>query len=353
MRRPLPDRQAILLAVLLLLLCAAGCGSNAVLPPSRQAMKAHVTLPSYPYVENDSIRIDPGMLDDLAAEFLAGGGRVDQVPGFLFSFVPVRCFDRIARGMFEGIEEQEGLLYLSGFFGGVWLKTVLDPGSTGTLEIRPPAGDSSPAAGIFSLLASVIESLNETVRQGEPEAIRELLFDSLEPFLFLYGYNLGYLESILERAPAGVIPPPGYLTCSHFLDCRTPVQGISVLEDLLRLVADLTDSPDERWGLLRARVEEFVPPAREAGYGVWSDHLSTEGMRPNDYLTLLDLSAGFLLYCQVLVLSDMDAWVNGEADAGRVSLAVGAAMAAWVGGYGIGLISENSGEDLPRIELLP
>ena len=103
---------------------------------------------------------------------------------------------------------------------------------------------------------------------------------------------------------------------------------------------------------MKAKVDELGPPARESGYGVWSDRLSTEQMLPDDYYTLLDLSAGFLLYCQVLMLSAMDAWVNGGEQAGRVSLGVGAGMAAWVGGYGIGLISEDSGEDLPRIQLI-
>ncbi len=344
----------ILIAALLLLTGTAGCGDDEATPPAVQDPKAQVLLPDYPYVENGSILIDTAMLDSLAGEFLASGGQVQQVPDFLFSFVPVRSFDRIARGAFDGLEEQEGLLYLSGYFGGVWLKNVLEPDAGDSLRVRslPMDRTSSLATDVFSLLAAMTADLNETVRQGQPEEIQELLFSSLDLSLYIYGYNLGYLESILERAPEGVDPPPGYLTCSHFMDCRTPVQGISVMEDLLQLVADLTDPPDDRWGLLKAKVDELGPPAREAGYGVWSDRLSTEGMLPDDYFTLLDLSAGFLLYCQVLVLSAMDAWVNGGEEAGRVSLGVGAGMAAWIGGYGIGLIHEDSGKDLPRIQLI-
>jgi hypothetical protein len=73
-------------------------------------------------------------------------------------------------------------------------------------------------------------------------------------------------------------------------------------------------------------------------------------MLPDDYFTLLDLSAGFLLYCQVLVLSAMDAWVYEGEEAGRVSLAVGAGMSAWIGGYGLGLISDDAYDRLPEIE---
>jgi hypothetical protein len=351
--RSSPLSHSVTAALFLILACGAGCGNGGepVLTPE-QTVEARVRLPEYPYVENDAIRIDTRMLDDLAGAFLTGGGRIDQVPAFLFSFVPVRAFDRIALGAFSRLEEQEGLLYLSGFFGGVWLKKALDPGAARALISGGPVQGLSPETDVFSLLASVTGALNETARAGEPDAIRKLLLNSLDAFLYLYGYNLGYLESILERPPEGVTPPAGYITCSHFMDCRTPVQGISVLEDLLLLVDRLEDPPDEPWRMMRDKVEELGPPAREAGYGVWSDHLSTQEMLPEDYFTLLDLSAGFLLYCQVLVLSAMDAWVHGGEEAGRVSLAVGAGMAAWVGGYGIGLISDDSNDSLPEMEVL-
>jgi len=343
--------RGLLAAALLLAAGAAGCGGDPAVAPPPSTPEAHVVLPGYPYVENDAIRIDTGLLDDLAGSFLQGGGAVHQVPSFLFLFVPVRAFDRIARGFFDGIEEQEGLLYLSGYFGGVWLKQALQPGDPGSpAAASPPLGGASLATGIFSLLASATADLNETLRRGDAEAIRDLLHGSLDIFLYLYGYNLGYLESILERPPAGVEPPPGYLACSGFLGCRTPVQGISVLEELLALTASLESPPDERWAQMKAKVDALGPAARAAGSAVWSGHLSTERMLPDDYFTLLDLSAGFLLYCQVLVLSAMDAWVNGEDAAGEVSLGVGAGMAAWVGGYGIGLIDQGSGTDLPAIQ---
>jgi len=351
---PLADPKAWLAgAASMLLLVIAGCGGDSP-SASEPFPRAHVLLPDYPYLENDAIRVDPAMLDALAGEFLAGGGRTHQVPSFLFSYVPVRSFDRIALGTFDTLEDLEGLLYLSGYFGGVWLKQVLNPEDSGFVGGRPGRVEARPLGTlVFSLLASVTRNLNDTVRAGEPEAIRELLFNSLDPFLFLYGYNLGYLESILERAPAGVDPPEGYLACSHFMDCRTPVQGIAVLEGLLLLVTRLADPPDERWMLMGSKVDTLGPRAREAGYGVWSGPLNTEGMLPDDYFTLLDLSAGFLLYCQVLVLSAMDAWVNEGEAAGRVSLALGAGMGAWVGGYGMGLAFGDPAGELPRIQLLP
>jgi hypothetical protein len=336
-------------ACILLAAIAASCGRGDP-PPADPVHRARVLLPDYPFVENESIRVDRAMLDILAGEFLAAGGRAHEVPAFLFSFVPVRSFDRIAGGAFDRLEYLEGLLYLSGYFGGVWLKQVLNPGASSRIGARAGPEDSGlPGKRVFSLLASVTGTLNDKVRRGDPEAIRDMLFDSLDPFLFLYGYNLGYLESILERPPAGVDAPAGYLACFHFMDCRTPVQGISALEDLLLLVAQLTEPPDDRWILMKTKVDALGPPAREAGYGVWSGPLNTEGMLPDDYFTLLDLSAGFLLYCQVLVLSAMDAWVNEGEAAGRVSLAVGAGMAAWVGGYGIGLAFGDPGGELPRI----
>ncbi len=344
---------------------AVGCGNDEGASQPGQALEARVRLPDYPYVQNDAIRIEPRLLDGLARDFLAGGGQVDEVPSFLFSFVPIRVFDGITRGRLDRLEEDEGLLYLSGFFGGVWLRKALHfrPSATQSLLLSDPAPGAamaplSPApptalsAGTraFSFLTAFAAELNEAAREGNSAAIQEVLLNSLDTLLFLYGYNLGYLESILERPPEGVESPPGYLSCTHFLDCRTPVQGISELERLLTLIDGLADPPDSRWALMKEKVDRLGPPSRQAGYGIWNGFLSTEHMLPDDYFTLLDLSAGFLVYCQVLVLSAMDAWVYEDEEAGRVSLAVGAGMSAWIGGYGIGLISGDSEGRLPQIE---
>ena len=102
---------------------------------------------------------------------------------------------------------------------------------------------------------------------------------------------------------------------------------------------------------MRDKVETNGPVAVDMGYDVWNDHLSVENMLPEDYRVLLDLSAGFLLYCQVLVLSSMDAWVLEHEEMARTAVAVSAGMTAWVGGYGIGLVSSYPGGHLPSIEV--
>jgi len=346
----------------------AGCGESAGTPAAQEEIQAQVVLPGFPYEENPAIKIDTQMLDDLAGRFLTGGGRVDQVPEFLFGYVPVWAFDRLAAMTYDTLEELEGLLYLSGFFGGVWLKGVLDPGPPGADADLPflPSGleysgvegafslsaESGPETNMFTFLAFFTGIMNELVRSGNPGSLNRFLIENMDFYIFLYGYNKGYLQSILDFPPEGTEPPPGYLTCTHFLDCTTPVQGISVLEDLIQRVEYLRDPPDSRWERMKNKVDSNGPAAEERGYDVWRDHLSVEDMLPEDYRVLLDLSGGFLLYCQVLVLSAMDAWVLEDATRATQSAAVSAGMTGWVGGYGIGLISDSSYDELPRIEIL-
>lgn len=371
--------------VALLLLALCGCGDNKGETEPAQILDARVILPEYPYEENSAIEIDARLLDDLALEFLRDGGGAEEIPGFLFSYVPVWAFDELAGAGSSRMETLEGLLYLSGFFGGLWLKGVLHPESipvinsgvpfirqnravdtmTGFVSLasvqrnagcskeRPIQSDSLKGLeeNLFTLLASLASGLNDRVRSGAADSLNGFLQNSMNMFIFLYGYNLGYLQSILDHPPEGMTPPSGYLACNHFLDCVTPVQGISILEELLPLVENLKDPPNSRWEQMRDKVETNGPVAVDMGYDVWNDHLSVENMLPEDYRVLLDLSAGFLLYCQVLVLSSMDAWVVEHEEMARTAVAVSAGMTAWVGGYGIGLVSSYPGGHLPSIEV--
>ncbi len=309
-----------------------------------------MVLPEYPYMDHSSIRVDPALLDRLAGRFLDQGGSRSDISTFLFYYIPVWALDAIGKGGGSNLEELEGLLYLSGFFGGVWLKGVLHPEEPFSGAPSLSSFKEDTENNIFSFLASFTELLNDLARSGKPHALTQFAGDSLNPLLFLYGYNLGYLQGILDNPPAGAVAPEGYLTCDHLLDCRTPLRGISLLEELLPLLRSLRDPPDSRWSRIARQVRKTVPSAMETGARIWSNHLSVEDMRPESYHVLLDLSAGFLLYSQVLVLSAMDAWGNGNPEMGRSTVGLNAGMAAWAGGYGIGLVSRYPGDHLPRLE---
>ena len=344
-------------AVGILVILMAGCEGTHKDADVAQIRAAHVNLPEYPFQEDSGITIDTELLDDLALDFLRGGGGKEELAEFLFSHVPVWSFDGMTGKDFSRMETLEGLLYLSGFFGGVWLKGVLAPGIF--LVKDSPEWKKSSLTNLtkgiedtlFSVLAALASNLNDQVLSGDAESLNRFLQNSMNFLIFLYGYNLGYLQSILDHPPEGVTPPVGYLVCDHFLDCVTPVQGLSILEDLLPLVEHLKDPPDSRWEQMKNKVETDGPAAVERGYDVWSDHLSVEDMLSEDYEVLLDLSAGFLLYCQVLVLASMDAWVMENEDAARTAVALSAGMTAWVGGYGIGLVSSFPADHLPSIEI--
>jgi len=450
-RRPQGSGIALLLCIPAVVVCA-GCAGHGPAEETPEILRAHVVLPEYPYAENEAIRIDALLLDDLATAFLAGGGDPSEVARFFFSYVPLQAFDWLAAGpALEGARESaaagiglrpggepaargtgeatdgvslrvwgrknekfsspeagkvreevlskgwhrgsgapvepevlEGLLYLSGFFGGVWLKGVLNSGGAAWARVWSPAGrverrneralHSCPqvprrnrslidirspgrvrptdfAGFLFSGLASFVDTLLKTARTAEPPALSRFLLDNLDAFILLYGYNRGYLESILEQPPRGVVPPAGYLACANFLGCRTPVPMIPALEEVLPLIERLEDPPDGRWESMRNKVRAVGPQAVEMGYRVWTDFLGVDEMRPEDYQVLLDLSAGFLIYCQLLVLTSMDAWVNEDEGTAREAVTLAAGMTAWVGGYGIGLISDYPVERLPVIEV--
>ena len=374
--RSLSVAAAGILGLVCSLISAGGCASDDQRPP--QSLQAHVVLPEYPFAENDAILVDPVLLDRLATDFLVSGGRVEDVERFLFSYVPVWAFSLITIGDLTCLESLGGLFYLSGFFGGLWLKGVLEPGGNeavlaadashpgeNSAGVRAPdpvgsAGDfarytskGNPAAALFSFLAGFAGILTDKARSADAASLNRFLADNLGIFITLYGYNRGYLESILENPPGGVVPPAGYLVCGTLLDCRTPVAGIPALERLRPVLDFLDEPPDERWELIKATVDRVGPPAVEMGALVWTTFLHVDQMLPAQYEVLLDLSAGFLLQCQLLVLASMDAWVAQDEAAARIAVSLSAGMTAWVGGYAIGLVSSSPGDVLPCIEVIP
>ena len=339
---------ALVLAVLV-----SSCGGSAAEGPARAPLDARVVVPDYPFEQNAAITVDTDRLDALARAFIAGGGGAEEIPRFLFSYVPQAAFDALGSKDLQDLEAQEGLLYLSGFFGGVWLKGVLHPEEALERMPAPLARANGPELDLFRLLAVAVQGLNDSARSFDFAAGEAFLRSTIDAFVVLYGYNQGYLQSILERPPAGARPPADFLVCPHFMGCRTPVRGLKLLEDLLPLADRLARPPDERWEAMNEIVERVGPPSYDRGYGVWSGFLTTENMRPADYDVLLDLSAGFLAYCQALVLTAMDAWTAEDDEAGSTAVALGAGMTAWAGGYAVGLVSDVPGDLLPRIDLLP
>ena len=338
---------ACLLALASLWACS---GTGTAHLPARP-VDVHIVVPEYPFEDDATLRIDQELLDRLATDFIVQGGSKEEVPAFLFSYLPLECFGGIVRDGPARLQDVGGLLYLSGFFGGVWLEGSLSPVPSGRVSLR----SSRPsfrfdAKSLFPLVAGLVRALNGIALSADASFLQRFLFGALDSFIALYGYNLGYLQSILERFPDGAEPPHDYLLCTHFLDCRTRTPEFSLRDDLLPSAGNLIEPRDGPWQEMKTKLDRYGPPAYETGYALWSRVLSTEGMTPGDYAQLLDLSAGFLAVCQALVLSSMNAWVGSAEEQARTSVALAAGLTAWAGGYVLGLASDYPGDHLPALE---
>lgn len=338
-------------AYLLIVASLSACSETDSGGVPARLVDVHVVVPEYPFEDTTALRMEQELLDSLATDFILQGGSRDEVSTFLFSYLPLECFGRIVRDGLARIEDWAGLLYLSGFFGGIWLEGSLSPAPS--CRVSVPSSQPSfyfDAKSLFSLVAGLVSTLNDIALNADASFLQRFLFGVLDSLIALYGYNLGCLQSILERHPVRAEPPPDYLLCTHFLDCRTRVPHFSALEDLFPTTEHLVSPHDDQWQEMKTKVDRYGPPAYETGYTVWSGFLSTEGMTPQDYMQLLDLSAGFLSVCQAIVLSSMNAWVESAEDQARTSVALAAGMAAWAGGYVLGLSSDYPGDHLPALQ---
>ena len=307
------------------------------------APSAHVTLPPYPWWPNDAMAVDQDLLDAHATAYCETAD-APNAPDFLLGEIPLASFDGLCAGEATA-PASLGNLYLSGYFGGLWLRDALDglftkDGTSEGFEFLAP---------IFRVVAWFAGRSQAVLASGDDDAILAEARSGLAVLAMLYGYNRGYLDQILAHPPDGVAPPEGVVECgANVFDCVVPDSPYAFMTRFDAALAALADPPNDRWAELGVLVD-LAQAATAQGELVWNaiplDALDQEG-----YDRLIDLSARFLVAAKAAVLGDMTAWANVTPADAECSLLLDGGMWTWSMSYFMGLASPAEPETFPMLE---
>ncbi len=334
-----------------LLVVAVACGDSATGVPEG-CRDLEVRVPDHPFFEDAILRPAPEGLNRLAERACIDAGEPVEINHFLFGDAPGLLFDemlsRTGGGVATGLalEERLWVLYLSGYFGGVWLRgEIVDaqPESLiagfGVVPDRQTFLENT--ADVRPAVAAV--TANDADAVAYARSVRDDLVDS-------FGYNKGYLLQILEDPPVGLTSPPNLLRCFGPLDCRYDPLTLPALLDYEHVPGLIANPPTAAWAELADGIARIQDDAEVRGRGVWSAGLSVQGFSQPSYELLLDVSAAFLEAVQAVTLADLEAAAESDAALARQSAAADAGFRIWIGSYTMGLLDPRDDGSLPSYE---
>jgi len=317
-----------------------------------------IALNDYPKFNHASLVADHELLDGLAATYVESiGGRAPEMERFLFGDVPVRVFDQIFAGRAnDSIASLLWLMYLSGYFGGRWLRGEIahaQPNAPLISFSMPPTEQ-----GFQAMMAIAQGGLDASLASDEAALAyaRSSLFDTPsaieggEPLRGLtdnFGYNLGYMLEILAAPPSGLHAGAEYqVKSSGLFDCEFATRRLAVLAELAPVQAAVSRGQ----GSYAALSGELMPLQEDSvprGRSVWSTGLSVQGFSQKSYDQLLDVSSSFLETVQAAALTMAQASVEGNAAQARRGALANSTMVVWLASYRDGLLNGEGEISLP------
>ncbi len=315
---------------------ASACGSG-----SDPAPPATVTLPDYPYAANTSIVVDEVAL---AAE---GGRFCRQTRGrgtavdFYLGNLALGSVDRICDAAELGAAEVLlGNLYVSGYFGGIWLRDSLaDRSSVGAARTMQAVVGMDLGETVFSSLARLAAQQLDRARSAPDGELIDAAHASLPLLLTLYGYNLGYIQVAVENPPAGSPTTTSPISCDGFLACSGTAVDLATLDEYAPALRKIAAPPSDAWREVADTVARSGEGSVAAGRGVWEGILGGSSIVGAAYQPLLDLSAGYLLVSEAAVLANAVAFAESDASAARCGALIQTGLVIWSGSYFEGLAS--------------
>ena len=283
------------------------------------------------------IKIDSNRLESLRQEYQRSKGQGASKEDFMFSWLPARIFSRILFGDFsvKELPSDFGLLYWSGFDGGVWLNEAVH--LTKRLGIDWSWMIRSLNSPMLRYLESRTESRLRLITEGNADQKQKAARKAIKFLARSYGYNRGYLLEILKHPPVGAKIPQNILICGEFLECHYGSGDQTILTPFLPVRAKLAGPPNAEWQTVASMVRPKLPGSIESGGCVWRRIMSGPEPSVDSYMTLLDISTGFLLLNEAVVLAVCQAVAERNERQLERALAVDAASRIWLAGYVIGL----------------
>jgi hypothetical protein len=286
---------------------------------------------------SDTIIVNTKRLEYMADEYRALNGAEALPSEFLFSYLPGRIFDDILSSGAESVDPRGGLglLYLSGYEGGIWLNGIME-GEDGS-GIGPSGLIRAFRMPLLFLMDNRVEKRMRLIAKGSIKRKRRALDNAFDTLVMSYGYNRGYLLEILKHPPPGSSLSADYVACYGLLECRYPMENAGALGPLLPARENLNAPAGAPWDDLSKRIQEGLPSAVKRGEGVWQSIMSESEFSPESYKALVDISAEFLMLNEAVLLMAAKAIAENDEEAMDRALLADAALTVWLGGYVIGL----------------
>lgn len=325
----------------------AGCGSG-----SGAAPPASISLPAYPYAAGTSIVVDEARLAEDGGRFCRQTRGRGTAVDFYLGNLALGSVDRICGATDPGAAEVLlGNLYVSGYFGGIWLRDSLaDRASAAAARTRGPITAMGLGDTVFSALAKLAAEQLARARSAPGDALIDAAHASLPLLLTLYGYNLGYIEVAVDNPPAGFPATTSPIACDGFLACAGTTIDLATLDEYSGALRKIAAPPTDSWREVADDVTRFGEGSVAAGRGVWEGILGGSSIAGAAYQPLLDLSAGYLLVSEAAVLANAVAFAESDAAAARCGALVQTGLVIWSGSYFEGLASPAPPGTFPTLE---
>ena len=306
-----------------------------------------IEIPEHPYYETDALRRDEALLDELVQGYRIDSKSKHDPATFLFGFAPARLFERAFTRPPQKlpIEGYAWVLFLSGYFGGLWLRTRMREAQLDSMLTQL---GSPPTPEAFQIVVTRARGGTSAARGSDADALAYA--EGILPELVAgFGYNQGYLQEILDRPPKGARAPRGFLIPGGALWCGYRNPHLEILAGLHDVSQKLRYSHDAEWN----RLGHWIPAAQaeetERGQIVWSSGFSVRGFSQRSYEQLLDLSASFLEVMQATALTAVRAIAESDANSARHAAAAHACLGPWGSAYSLGLMDNRFDTTGPRL----
>jgi hypothetical protein len=317
------------------LITAAGA-----LPKPGAPRIAGVTLPSLPFFANLATVMTPAQasLDALATEY---GHRTANptIEDFISVWMPSRLVEDAVSpfGARRDLGEMLWMLYVSGYYGGVWLRLEM-------IHFGTPRGGAAPTEAAVTPVVSQLAASIGLIQGSDDAAALAGAGASLRgaPLVSVadnYGYNVGYVDQILKGGkPTNAVAPSDLIqfTDAGLFDATYGIDELRGLE----LWRFLSRSGNGWWR--SSHIDDVIVGAGGAddlrsiqaagaqrGRLTWSvPQLSIKNWDQPSYDLLLLLSVIYIEVIQVAGMMALAAAGRDRADWARQALWTGAGLSA-------------------------